>query len=287
MAQSRTSGFARFVLAVALLLMSRGYAFAQADVSPHTEHFIPVNGINLQYLDWGGKGDGLLFLTGYGAQAHVFDGLAPRFTSQFRVIALTRRGRAPSDVPPSGYDFDTLTSDIKGLMDALKMTRVHLAAHSFGGTEATRVAALYPDRIASVVYLDAALDPAAGEATMKESPLPLPQPPAGSPYAQVRQWWTSHSPDFSTMRCPSLAFYAVQDGPPVPPQVSEELRQRATVYWTTRWLPTVRQMIEKFRREARQGRVVILENASHYLFQDREADVVREMNVFYGTLPGR
>jgi hypothetical protein len=79
-------------------------------------------------------------------------------------------------------------------------------------------------------------------------------------------------------------MYAVQDNPPVPPQVSQETRQRAEVFWQTKWLPTVRQMIEKFRREAPRGRVVVLENASHYLFQDREADVVSAMTAFHGSL---
>jgi hypothetical protein len=62
------------------------------------------------------------------------------------------------------------------------------------------------------------------------------------------------------------------------------LRQRANEYWQKRWLPTVRQMIAKFRREAVAGRVVILENASHYMFRDREADVLREMNAFYASV---
>jgi hypothetical protein len=43
-------------------------------------------------------------------------------------------------------------------------------------------------------------------------------------------------------------------------------------------------MIEKFRREAPDGRVVVLENATHYLFRDRQADVVREMNQFYSSI---
>ena len=256
----------------------------QADTSPHTEHLLSINGVTLHYLDWGGKGEPLVFLTGYGAPAHVFDALAPKFTGSFRVIALTRRGRAPSQTPASGYDFDTLTGDVKGVLDALKLGRVHLVAHSFGGSEATRLATLFPDRVASVVYLDAALDAAAGEAVMKDSPVPNPQPAPGSPYAQVLQWWTSYTPDFSKLRSPALAFYALQDTPPVPESAGEEVRQRANEYWRTRWLPTARRMIEKFKRELPAARVVVLENTSHYLFRDREADVVREMNDFYAAL---
>lgn len=203
---------------------------AQTDTSPHTEHFLQVNGITLQYLDWSGKGEPLVFLTGYGAPAHVFDAIAPRFTDAFRVVALTGRGRAPSQTPSTGYDFDTLTADVKGVLDALKFVRVHIVAHSFGGSEATRLATLYPERVASVVYLDAALDAAAGEAVRKESPIPNPQPAPGTPDAQVLQSWTSYTPDFSKVRSPALAFYALQDNPPVPPNASEELRQRANEY---------------------------------------------------------
>ncbi len=272
------------VLAVVAVIAAQPPLHGQADSSPHAEHVATINGVRLHYLDWGGSGEGLVFVTGYGAPAHVFDELAVRFTETFHVTAVTRRGRAPSDVPASGYDLDTLTSDLKGLIDSLRFARVHLVAHSLGGAEATRFAALYPDRVASVVYLDAALDAAAGEAVMKESPVPSPQPPPGSPYLQVLQWWTTYSPDFSTVRSPTLAIYAVQDDPPVPATAPDELRQRATVYWRSRWLPTMRAMVEKFRREARDGRVVVLENATHYLFRDREADVVREMTAFYASL---
>lgn len=274
----------RFSILALMALVSHVVVSAQSDTSPHTENFIQVNGVRLHYLDWGGTGEPLVFLTGYGSAAHVFDNLAPRFTDAFRVIALTRRGRAPSEAPPSGYDFETLTSDVKGLLDALEFGRVHLVAHSFGGSEATRLATLYPDRIASIGYLDAALDAAAGEAVMKDSPIPNPQPAPGTPYAQVRLWWTSYSPDFSEVQCPTLAFYAIQESPPLPPGADEALQQRANKYWRTRWLPMLRQTIEKFRREATGGRVVILENATHYLFRDREADVVGEMNGFYSTL---
>ena len=277
------------VLGAAILLSpeTRDVRAQTADSSPHTEHLVQANGVTLHYLDWGGKGEALLFLTGYGSPAHVFDALAPRFTNAFRVIALTRRGRAPSQMPSSGYDFDSLTADVKGVLDTLKFGRVHIVAHSFGGAEATRLATLYPERIASVVYLDAALDAAAGEAVMKDSPVPNPQPPPDSPYAQVLQWWTSYSPDFSQVKCPALALYAVQDSPPVPQTASAELRTRANEYWQTRWLPTVRQMIEKFTREAPAGRVVVLENASHNLFRDRETEVLREMTGFYSSLRNR
>lgn len=255
------------------------------DTSPHSEQFVQANGVKLHYLDCGGEGEPLVLLTGYGATAHTFDKLAPRLTKQFRVFALTRRGRTPSDRPSSGYDLATLTADVEQFLNALGLRRVHLVGHSFGGTEMTQFATLHPERVASLVYFDAALDPAAAEVVMKDAPVSLPQPPAGSPFAQVNEWWTSHSPDFSKLKCPALAFYAVQDrNPNIPENASGELRRISDEFWRTRWTPMVRQTAEKFRRETKDGRVVVFENTGHYLFRDREEEVVREMEKFYGAV---
>ena len=43
-------------------------------------------------IDWGGEGESLLLLHGMADTPHVYDKLAPKFTNQFRVLALTRRG---------------------------------------------------------------------------------------------------------------------------------------------------------------------------------------------------
>jgi pimeloyl-ACP methyl ester carboxylesterase len=179
------------------------------DTSPHEEQFVQLNGAKFHYLDWGGSGEPLVLLTGYGATAHVFDSLATRFTKRFHVLAFTRRGRAPSERTATGYDLETLTSDLQGLLDALGLSQVHLAGHSFAGAEMTEFATHHRERVISLVYFDAALDPAAAEAVMKDSPIAAPNPPPGTPYAQVLEWWASYTPDFSRLRSPALAFYAV------------------------------------------------------------------------------
>jgi pimeloyl-ACP methyl ester carboxylesterase len=273
------------LLATVFVTTWQAVAGGQSDSSPHTEAYLETGGVRLHYLDWGGTGEPVVFLTGYGSTPHVFDALAQQLRASFRVIGLTRRGRAPSDTPATGYDLETLSADVVKVLDALRLTRVHLIAHSFGGAEATRIAALHPHRVASVVYFDAALDPAAARLVKQAAPVPDPQPRPGTPYAQVLAWWNVYSPDFSVVRCPALAFYALPADPPLPSTASPPLRARATDFWRTRWLPAIRQMAAKFRREAPNGTVIILENASHYLFQDREAEVLREVSRFYKSLP--
>lgn len=82
-----------------------------ADRSPHKSGFVTVNGVKLHYLDWGGKGEALLFLHGLGDSAHIFDDIAPKFTDHFRVLALTRRGHGQSDKPGIGYETRMLVED--------------------------------------------------------------------------------------------------------------------------------------------------------------------------------
>ncbi|MBK8417774.1 alpha/beta hydrolase [Candidatus Villigracilis saccharophilus] len=133
--------------------------------------FVHVNGIRLHYLDWGGVGRTLIFLTGMGSSAYIFGGFAPRFTNKFRVLALTRRGQGDSDTPETGYDADTLTEDIRQFMDALHIKKAILAGHSLAGVELTHFAATHPTRVEKLVYLDALDDRRGLQAIQEQSPL--------------------------------------------------------------------------------------------------------------------
>src|SRR6266498_3350529 len=128
------------------------------DRSPHKSDFVSVNGINLHYLDWSGSGDVLLFLAGMGCNAHIFDHLAPRFTDNFHVMALTRRGHGESDHPEAGYNIDRLTEDVRQFLDALGIKKVILAGHSMANVELSHFSALYPERVLKLIFLDAAYD---------------------------------------------------------------------------------------------------------------------------------
>ena len=144
-----------------VVLMCAHDAAAQSesvDKSPHKTGFITVHGVKLHYLDWGGKGDTLLFLHGMSGTAHHYDEFAPMFTNQFRVLGLTRRGHGESEMPETGYDPATLVEDIRQFLDALKIQRVVLAGHSFAGDELTRFAAVHPDRVIKLIYFDSAYD---------------------------------------------------------------------------------------------------------------------------------
>ena len=155
---------------------------AWTDKSPHVENIVKVNGVKLHYLDWGGRGRVLLFLTGMGHSAHIYDTLAPKFADRFRVLALTRRGHGQSDKPLTGYDTGTLAEDIRQFLDALKISRASLVGHSMAAAEMTRFAVLYPERVEKLVYLDAAFDYSPAYFAINSS-APAERPPAAEQLA--------------------------------------------------------------------------------------------------------
>lgn len=133
--------------------------------------FVHVNGIRLHYLDWGGAGPTLIFLTGMGSSAYIYNKFAPRFTDKFRVLALTRRGHGDSDYPETGYDADTLVEDIRQFMDALNVEKTSLAGHSLAGVELTHFAATHPTRVEKLIYLEALDDRRREQAILAQHPL--------------------------------------------------------------------------------------------------------------------
>lgn len=283
---------------------------AWRDASPHREGRVQANGVNLHYLDWGGSGPALIFVTGMNVTPHIFDELAPRFTDRFRVLSLTRRGIGESDWPETGYDTETLARDILGFMDALGIRGATLVGWSLGGTEITRVAAIAPERVDRLVYLDAAYDYARQPELWAQDPVAV--PPTEADLASLdaaREWfrrtqgmWSdaveadarainlkpdgtvtmevttpainerliqgmvSSRPDFSRIRAPVLAFYAVTGTHPGLLSVTDpDVRQRGQAYWTNVYMPYQREQIRNLRAAVPDAWIVEVD-APHMMF---------------------
>ena len=119
--------------------------------------FAQVNGIRLHYLDHQGSGPPLVLMPGLTANARSFDGLiGAGLSPAHRVLALDLRGRGLSDKPVTGYSLPDHTADVIGLLDELRLDRVILGGHSFGGLLSFFIASQYPDRVSRLVVMDAA-----------------------------------------------------------------------------------------------------------------------------------
>ena len=293
------------VTALVIVITLRLQAQGLNDTSPHTVHFVKVDKeVKLEVLDWGGKGRPLIFLAGMGSNAHVFDSFAPKFTAGHHVYGITRRGFGDSSKPAAtvaNYSADRLGDDVLAVIDALKMDRPVLVGHSLAGEELSSIGSRHPQKVAGLVYLDAGfsyayydhirgdvwldmidlrhqideletgttsdrkqlwkdmlanvsrLQKAMQEITKQMASSPsIPNPPAVISAIQFGQQ------KYTEIHVPALAIFAIHDS------TDNAAMERA----------------DAFEAGIPSARVVRLQNATHFVFNSNESDVLREMNAF-------
>jgi pimeloyl-ACP methyl ester carboxylesterase len=156
----RNCNQASFLTVLAALVASPGYSQQSAswrDPSSHTVRFVSVEkNVRLEVLDWGGTGQPVLLLAGGGNTAHVFDEFAPKLATDHHVYGITRRGFGTSGFSTSEHPVDRLRDDVLAVIRGLKLQRPVLVGHSIAGAELSAVANSAPDRVAGLVYLEAA-----------------------------------------------------------------------------------------------------------------------------------
>jgi non-heme chloroperoxidase len=302
-------------------------AQATADSSSHTVEFVTVEkDVKLEVLDWGGTGRALVFLAGMGNTAHNFDTFAPKFVGHNHVYGITRRGFGASSkpVPANGnYTADHLGDDVLAVISYLKLDRPVLVGHSFAGEELSSIGSRHPERVAGLIYLDAAYgfafyDPAhpAMEIEMNDVKERIDQIEAGGvdERKSLLELEASVSRFEKTL---SRANVDIASMPPIPPRppIQAALNFGGQKYtqisapilaifacphnWGQAFRndPEMRDkrmaadlawcnaQADAFAAGVPSAHVVRIPEADHYVFNSNEADVLREMNSFLAKLP--
>ena len=118
------------------------------------ESWADIGELHVRYLDWGGDGPPIMALHGLASSAHWYDIVAPMLQGQGRIIAPDQRGHGQTTQATSGYDWQTVSADIVGLMDHLEIDKATVLGHSWGGNVAGNLAARFPDRVEKLVLID-------------------------------------------------------------------------------------------------------------------------------------
>jgi non-heme chloroperoxidase len=127
------------------------------DPTPHRVQFVVVDkDVKLEVLDWGGAGRPVVLLAGLGNNAHVFDRFALKLTAAYHVFGITRRGFGVSSAPATGYAAARLGDDVLAVLETLKISKPVLVGHSIAGGELSSIGSRHPDKVAGLIYLDAA-----------------------------------------------------------------------------------------------------------------------------------
>jgi non-heme chloroperoxidase len=237
------------------------------DPAPHSAQFLTVDkDVRLEVLDWGGSGRPLVLLSGMGNTAHIFDRLAPKLIDQFHVYGITRRGFGSSSMPASGYSADRLGDDVLKAIDALKLNGPVLAGHSVAGEEMSSIGSRHPEKVAGLVYLEAAYAYAIHDPALSCT-LPAAPPQQGSPKSVTAAIQTG-TQRYTSIKSPALAIYAAPKAGA--PADGGALNREACA--------------KAFEKGAPSSRIVRLPGATHYVFMSNEAEVIKEIRDFIGSL---
>ena len=174
------------------------------DPSPHAVRWVAVDGTTrLEVLDWGGSGRPMVLLGCY-LTAHLYDDFAPKLTDKFRVYGITRRGLGESDKPSDGYSLERTASDVLEVLATLKLRNPIVVGYSCAGSVLTYLGSHHADRVAGLVYFDAADDPTL---TNTDYEVPFPDP-AGLPHSAKTPPALDHT-SFAAYRATSLRHHGV------------------------------------------------------------------------------
>lgn len=115
--------------------------------------YININNFNCHYIVRG-QGEPLLLVHGLGENLTSWEYQLDELSSYYTVIALDLRGHGSSGIGEEEVSLELIKKDIKLLIEALKITKVHLCGLSMGGIIAQLFAAKYPNYLKSLVLAD-------------------------------------------------------------------------------------------------------------------------------------
>ncbi len=113
-------------------------------------------GLKLPYVETGDpSGFPVLFLHGITDSWRSFEPLFPFIGPGVRAIAFTQRGHGDADKPLDGYNWESVSADIRAVLDRLGIDKAVIAGHSYGSQVAMHVAVRYPERMRGLVLMGA------------------------------------------------------------------------------------------------------------------------------------
>jgi pimeloyl-ACP methyl ester carboxylesterase len=118
------------------------------------EAYADLPGARIFYIDTGGTGIPVVFLHAATGSSRVWEYQIPAFTAAgYRVVAFDRRGWGRTILNPATDPTgpQTAADDLRGLLDHLGITRVHLVGTAAGGFVALDFALSFPERVRSLV----------------------------------------------------------------------------------------------------------------------------------------
>jgi pimeloyl-ACP methyl ester carboxylesterase len=121
---------------------------------PWTHREEIVNGIRLHWVEQG-LGPLVVLLHGFPEFWYSWRHQIPVLARRCRVVAPDMRGYNLSEQPARGYDLETLTDDVRALIETLGEKRAVIVGHDWGGMVAWVFAMRFPELTEKLVVMNA------------------------------------------------------------------------------------------------------------------------------------
>jgi pimeloyl-ACP methyl ester carboxylesterase len=148
------NGFNSFKIMATLtvMLLVSFHSFGQQS-KPNKSGYAPVNGIKLYYEVYG-EGKAIVLL--HGAFMTIegnWGELIPELSKTRKVIAIEMQGHGHTQYSERKLSDSIMASDVKGVMDYLKIDSADIAGYSMGGSVAYQFAIQNPTRLKKLVII--------------------------------------------------------------------------------------------------------------------------------------
>src|SRR6476661_3082381 len=121
---------------------------------------IERDGVAISYTSCGNRDTTLLFIHGWGINKEYWEPQVKHFCSRFRVVAIDLPGFGQSGTNRANWNFDEYASDVKAVIDELKLKNVILIGHSMSGDLILNFANKYPSDVSGLIGIDNLREPA-------------------------------------------------------------------------------------------------------------------------------
>lgn len=128
-----------------------------------------TNGVELHYRR-SGSGPPLVLLHGWPQHSLMWHAIVPPLSERFDVIAPDQRGAGASSITASGYDKTNMAKNLAGLLDALEVETVDIAAYDLGAGVGAAFARDYPERVRRLAVIEFGLAGFGYEEAMQPQP---------------------------------------------------------------------------------------------------------------------
>jgi pimeloyl-ACP methyl ester carboxylesterase/uncharacterized protein YndB with AHSA1/START domain len=127
--------------------------YAQTAPAAKTSGYAPVNGLKM-YYEIQGEGPAVVLLHGsFMTIESNYGTLIPHLAKKNKVIAVELQGHGRTTNIDRPFSYENHASDIRALLDHLKIDKANILGYSLGATVALQVAVLFPEKVNRIVFI--------------------------------------------------------------------------------------------------------------------------------------